>query len=314
MTNDRTTYFALCIEHEGNELIARECRNLTGAAPEGDGFVQCESVEGVGRSAYLRWGARYIAHAASLDALVDTVAADPPRGPDFRIDFTAVGGGPKVKRRDAIIAVANVLPDYPNLDDPKHVYALVQRDDGFWFGEVVGECAHDYAQHRERPYRTSAAMPPRLARALLNIVTPPVESVIDPCCGTGTIVLEALALGLDVQAGDINPRMVGMTRENAAHFGHTIEPREGDAAAWEITADAVVTNLPYGHNLDASEENIRGILDAGIQMAPLGVYVTPYDLSAVLRDVGYESVEMLRHPKHTGFRSGLVRIVHVARR
>ncbi|MEO2006982.1 MAG: hypothetical protein ABGY41_23150, partial [Candidatus Poribacteria bacterium] len=118
MTESRLPYIALCIEHEGNELIARECLNLTGAAPEGDGFARCESVEGVGRSAYLRWGARYIAHAATLDALVDAVAAGPPRGPDFRIDFTAVGDSPKVKRRDAIVAVANVLPHYPNLDDP----------------------------------------------------------------------------------------------------------------------------------------------------------------------------------------------------
>lgn len=314
MTEDRTPYFALCIEHEGNELIARECLNLTGAAPEDDGFVRCDSVEGVARSAYIRWGARHIAHAPTLDALTDAVAADPPRGPDFRIDFTSLGGAEQVKRRDAIVAVADVLPDYPNLDNPRHVFALVQRDDGFWFGQVVGECAHDYAKHRERPYRTSAAMPPRLARALLNIVSPPAKRVVDPCCGTGTIVLEAAALGLDVQAGDINARMVGMTRENAARFGHSIEPREGDAATWETTADAVVTNLPYGHNLDASEENIRGILEAGWRVAPLGVYVTPHDLGDVLRDVGYESVEMLRHPKHTGFRAGLVRIVHIARR
>ena len=105
-----------------------------------------------------------------------------------------------------------------------------------------------------------------------------------------------------------------MTRENAAYFGHAIEPREGDAASWETTADALVTNLPYGRNLDASEENVRAILEAGRRMAPVGVYVTPHDLSEALRDVGYGSVEMLRHPKHTGFRSGLVRIVHIARR
>ncbi len=155
-------------------------------------------------------------------------------------------------------------------------------------------------------------MPPRLARALVNIVAPPARSIVDPCCGTGTIILEALALGLEARAGDVNPRMVGMTRENAAHFGHTIEPREGDAVSWDVEADAVVTNLPYGHNLEAHEGNLRGILDAGRRMAPVGVYVTPHDLTPMLRDAGYTHVEVLRHPKHTGFRSGLVRLVHVA--
>ncbi|MAF09864.1 hypothetical protein CMK11_05370 [Candidatus Poribacteria bacterium] len=314
MTTRPMPSFAICIEHEGNDLIARECLNLTGAAPAADGFVRCESVERVARSAYIRTGARLIAHAPTLDALTQLIAADPPRRPEYRIDFVDAGGGPQVKRLDAIIAVADVLPDSPNLSDPSHVFVLVSREDGFWFGEIVAECAHDYAKHRDRPFRTSAAMPPRLARALVNIVAPHATSVIDPCCGTGTIVLEALALGLDVQAGDINPRMVGMTRENAAYFGHAIEPREGDAASWETTADALVTNLPYGRNLDASEENVRAILEAGRRMAPVGVYVTPHDLSEALRDVGYGSVEMLRHPKHTGFRSGLVRIVHIARR
>ncbi|MBT3270658.1 hypothetical protein HN371_26185 [Candidatus Poribacteria bacterium] len=313
MSGSATTYFAMCIEHEGNELIARECLNLTGAAPEADGFVLCDTVEHVARSAYVRWGARFIAHAPTLDALTRLIAADPPRGPGFRIDFVDASGAQPVKRRDAIIAVADVLQDRPNLDDPRHVFVLVAREDGFWFGEMVAECAHDYAKHRDRPYRTSAAMPPRLARALVNIVAPPATSIIDPCCGTGTIVLEASALGLGVQAGDINPRMVGMTRENAGYFGHELEPREGDAASWETTADAVVANLPYGRNLEASEENVRGILEAGRRMAPVGVYVTPHDLSETLRDVGYASVELLRHPKHTGFRGGLVRIVHIAR-
>jgi len=305
-------WFALCIEHEGNELIARECQNLTGAAPGADGFVRCDSVARVSQSAYVRWGARFIAHAPTLDDLAAAVAADPPRGDDFRVDFTRLGGDEVVKRLDAIVAVANVLPDYPNLDQPQHVYQLVQRHDGFWFGEVVVECEHGYAPHRERPYRTSGSMPPRLARALVNIVAPPARSIVDPCCGTGTIILEALALGLEARAGDVNPRMVGMTRENAAHFGHTIEPREGDAVSWDVEADAVVTNLPYGHNLEAHEGNLRGILDAGRRMAPVGVYVTPHDLTPMLRDAGYTHVEVLRHPKHTGFRSGLVRLVHVA--
>jgi predicted RNA methylase len=304
--------FALCIAHEGNELIARECLNLTGATPEADGFVRCNSVARVPQSAYMRWGARFIAHAPTLSALVAILAADPPRGKDFRIDFTRLGGDEEVTRLDAIIAVANVLPDYPDLDDPKHVYQLVQRHDGFWFGEVVAECEHSYAPHRERPYRTSGSMPPRLARALVNIVSPPARSIVDPCCGTGTIVLEGLALGLDVQAGDVNARMVGMTRENAAHFGHAVEPHEGDAAAWGVEADAVVTNLPYGHNLEADEANVRAILHAGRRMAPVGVYVTPHDLTATLLDVGYEHVKVLRHPKHTGFRAGLVRLVHLA--
>ncbi len=107
-------WFALCIEHEGNELIARECQNLTGAAPGADGFVRCDSVARVSQSAYVRWGARFIAHAPTLDDLAAAVAADPPRGDDFRVDFTRLGGDEVVKRLDAIVAVANVLPDYPN--------------------------------------------------------------------------------------------------------------------------------------------------------------------------------------------------------
>ncbi len=305
---------ALCIEHEGNELIPGECLNLLGSPPDADGFVRCDSVARVRQSAYLRWGARFMAQAPTLDALVAAIRADPPRGEGFRIDFTCLGGDEPIGRLDAIIAVADVLPDYPNLDAPKHVYQLVQRHDGFWFGEVVAECEHSYAPHRERPYRTSAALPPRLARALVNIISPPARSIVDPCCGTGTIVLEGLALGLEVQAGDINPRMVGMARENAAHFGHSVEPREGDAASWNVEADAVVTNLPYGHNLEADEANVRAILAAGVRMAPVGVYVTPHDVTATLLDVGYRHVELLRHPKHTGFRAGLVRIVHVAQR
>lgn len=67
-----------------------------------------------------------------------------------------------------------------------------------------------------RPFhRSILSMPPRLARALVNLAgSRPGESVLDPFCGTGTILQEALLVGVDVRGIDVDGRRVSETAEN----------------------------------------------------------------------------------------------------
>lgn len=73
----------------------------------------------------------------------------------------------------------------------------------------------------EKPFRNPATgmLPPKLAQIIVNMGTALLPSgsptiVVDPFCGTGTILTEALLIGYSVIGSDNNPKMVEGTKKN----------------------------------------------------------------------------------------------------
>jgi tRNA (guanine10-N2)-dimethyltransferase len=105
---------------------------------------------------------------------------------------------------------------------------------------------------RGRPFWTSLATEPRLARFMVNLsAAPRGAAVLDPCCGTGSIAIEAALLGFDVHASDVAVRSVTGSQLNFADAALDARVRQLDARhleRWGRRFDAVVSDLPYGRS------------------------------------------------------------------
>ena len=306
--SEKVQFAAICARMPNNALIAAECANLTGGVLDSDGFARCKTVEHIHQAAYIRTGLRVLAQGSTLDELLDTMAQVYFDANDFRIDFLSLAQAPRVSSQTAIVEIANAIPFRPNLDHPQHRFLIVERDHGLWFGEIIAESQHSYSRHDAKPYRTSTSLPSRIARAMVNLVVPGANSLIDPCCGTGSILLEAQALGISVYGADQNKMMVGMARKNLAHFGYYAVVEQTDIRSYQRTADALVTDLPYGRLLSAEENIIRPILEHGRKLAPVAVYVTENDITDWLVAAGYHNIVVFPISKRASF----ARFVHLA--
>lgn len=206
------------------------------------------------------------------------------------------------------IAIANVIDFGPDLRLPQHRFWVVATAEALLFGEVVGESDSGYRAHETKPWTTSSSLDPRLSRGLVNLV-PDAASILDPCCGAGSIVLEAASLGIDAIGVDWKPAMAGMTRQNLAHFGYDAHVEQADFRDVGLRADAVVTDLPYGQAIDADADVTRSILERSAESAPVGVFVAPRQISREMHDAGYVDIEVHTVLKRRGF----IRWIHVGR-
>ena len=114
-----------------------------------------------------------------------------------------------------------------------------------------------------RPRFSPISLPPRLARAMVNLAAPPSgERVLDPFCGTGGILLETAEMGLPAVGRDLLPGMVAASRENLAHFGLSAELAEGDvgAVAGLSNIGAIVTDPPYGRSTTTRGEPLAALM------------------------------------------------------
>ena len=111
-----------------------------------------------------------------------------------------------------------------------------------------------------RPYERRVALAANVAYALLRLaaIGRPPRRLLDPCCGTGTILLEAGCIHADTQlvGRDSDPRSVAGAAQNLAAYGLGGRSRTsvGDARALgelraEAPFDAIVTNPPFGRRL-----------------------------------------------------------------
>jgi len=122
------------------------------------------------------------------------------------------------------------------------------------------------ARDQNRPKRDAfvGMLPPKLAQTLVNLAVAglsPTEDnvVLDPFCGTGVVLQEALLMGFGAYGSDLEPRMVDYSAHNltwlATQHGTRPDPalEVGDATNhhWQHPVTVVASETYLGHPLSS---------------------------------------------------------------
>jgi len=125
----------------------------------------------------------------------------------------------------------------------------------------------------ERPFFSPISLHPKYARALINLTgAKRGDTVLDPFCGTGGIVIEAAEMGMKAVASDFDEEMVVGCRENMDFYGldlydhEVIDIRDIPNRFSEI--DVVVTDPPYGRSTKTGGEDALDIHKLAISTIP----------------------------------------------
>lgn len=112
-----------------------------------------------------------------------------------------------------------------------------------------------------RPFFSPISLSPRTARLMINLsATMKGETILDPFCGTGGILIEGGILGRRVIGNDFALSMASGTKLNLKYFGikdtnvfnhDVLDLDPGEAV------QAIVTDLPYGRNSRISSRELR---------------------------------------------------------
>ena len=105
----------------------------------------------------------------------------------------------------------------------------------------------------ERDYKKvhrAGSLKPPVAAAMLRLVgIAPGQSLLDPCCGAGTILAESGKFGAAALGGDIDSSAVSAASVNARAAGIAANFNVWDARALPIpdgSVERIVSNLPWG--------------------------------------------------------------------
>ncbi len=113
----------------------------------------------------------------------------------------------------------------------------------------------------DRPKRDARVgmLPPKLAQIMINLASGTTNepiTVLDPFCGTGVVLQEALLMGYQAYGTDIDPRMIDYSRQNLEwlkfHFNLAeltdpiLEVKDTTMETWKAHFDIVVSEILLG--------------------------------------------------------------------
>ncbi|MDS9472995.1 TRM11 family methyltransferase [Sporosarcina pasteurii] len=195
----------------------------------------------------------------------------------------------------------------PDLDHPDVVFGFVVIDGYWYFGKYV-EGDSVWRRHQNKPHSYSTALSTRVARTVANIAAPNPEGVkvIDPCCGIGNVLVEALSMGFDIVGSDINPLVTSHTRDNIAYFGYTCEVKPRPIANITETYDVAIIDMPYNIFTKASPEDQLDILVQARRIAKKVVVVTIDTIDEMIENANFNIVDRCEAKKSSFVRQVLV--------
>lgn len=116
----------------------------------------------------------------------------------------------------------------------------------------------DYGRPVADPHR--GMMPPKIARAMINIAR--AKTILDPFCGSGTILAEAMMRGCRIIGSDLSLKAVEDTQKNLQWLGETYKlPTDYQIFQADAThisektekVEAIVTEPYLGPNLESNQ-------------------------------------------------------------
>ena len=122
-----------------------------------------------------------------------------------------------VESKEATLSTATSLHNGLSGKNERKV-ELIRVGDG-WYKVIGVQDIDAYAKRDQaRPARDAKVgmLPPKLAQILINLCGPlkPGSVVLDPFCGTGVVLQEAILMGYRAYGTDINERMIQYSKKN----------------------------------------------------------------------------------------------------
>ncbi len=246
------------------------------------------------RSPYIKEKINILLSAPSVHELIQKIKEEDIAFENFKVIYLK-SGNLDVNYDERLKAVKNVgmsIKGKSNIHEPDITLGLSKIGDRWIFG-IHEKNDFKWHEHDKKPFSYSNALTITIAKALVNIAVGNDYSkrIIDPCCGVGTVLIEALDLGLNIKGYELNPLIAENAKKNLAYFGFKDVVEERDMTKSEEEFEVVILDMPYGLFTATTKDVQKSLLKKASKMAPKLILVETVEFDDYLKSLGYNIVD-----------------------
>lgn len=272
------------------DICKLEMRSIFGINVDKKYFIFDNDFD-INRSVFIKYKINIMAKANNFEELVNNIHILNIKTKSYKVKYFDIDEDVKVefnKKHQLEGIIGEKIEGDVDVYNPNTMYAISNVEGSWIFGEYIKNSG-EWHKHKHKPVYYCNALPVRIARPMLNIGLGKDinKRVVDPCCGVGTVLLEAATMGVNIKGYDLNDKVVENAIKNIEFFGYDIEVKNMDIGDIEEQFDLAIIDLPYGILSITSHDEIMHILKSATKITKEAVIAAVSDISEDLKSVGF---------------------------
>lgn len=140
----------------------------------------------------------------------------------------------------------------------------------------------------------------RLARTIVNVAGQNDfnKTIVDPCCGMGTVVLEGLRLGYSINGYDISREISFKGRKNVEYYGYDgLCVKCCNINELDEKYDVVIIDIPYNLYAPITHQEQCDIISSARRIGDNFILISYDDMDKELLDANFNIIDKCRVKK-----------------
>jgi tRNA G10 N-methylase Trm11 len=214
---------------------------------------------------------------------------------NFKLEYVRLNNNnniPYEERLELIKKLSMNIIGTHNFKNPEFNFG-VTKVDGKWLFGIDNKNDYKWHTHDNKPCSYSNSLGVKVAKAVVNIANNGLKekTIIDPCCGVGTTLVEALDAGYQIEGYEINRHITKNANINLEFYG--FDPIVVNDDMHNITKkyDSSIIDIPYGLFSHTSEEEQQSIINTARRISNKMVIISFEEHDLMIVKAGFKIID-----------------------
>lgn len=291
-------FYAVNYNEDEKDLCMMEMRHLFGSDILDKHFYSDIEIDS-SRSPFIKYKIKILSAADTVDELRDNIIKQNISYENFKVKFIIAEEKIEFNLKHKIEGILGfVVNGEAKIHDPDINLAVTYYKNKWIFGELDKNDGI-WKVHNEKPYYYCNALSTKISRAVVNIAVDNNMDLrlVDPCCGIGTVVIEALSMNIDIKGFDNNPKIVEGAKCNLSFFNMPQVIDVCDINDLNEKYDVSIVDIPYGILSITSIHEQKNIIENARRISDKMVLISIESMEDTLRQCGFHAIECCKMPK-----------------
>jgi len=293
--------YLISSRREYNELCAMEMRYIFGKTSHKN-YHLTDSLIDSNRSVFIKGTISILYKNHSIKDMERMMIEDDLSYDNYKIHYHKFDEVSYQSRLSAMRILGTTIKGNFAISGPETEFLLTMID-GEWIFGTFERNPNEWKKRVKKPYSYSHSLDIKIAKAAINIVINNdfEVSLIDPCCGIGTVVIEARSSSISTKGYEINPVVKHKCNLNLKHYNLVPDVSLTDMRKSKEHFDVAILDLPYGHYSNITTEEQISLIRKTKEISNKALIITMEDMSSLITNTGFKIIDSCKIKKSNTF-------------
>ncbi len=230
----------------------------------------------------------------SVEEILEEIKKDKNIYNNFKLEYVRLNNldnVPYEERLKIIKKISMNIQGCHNFKNPEFSFGITKVDDKWLFG-IDNKNDYKWHSHDNKPCSYSNSLGVKVAKAVVNIANggSKDKTIIDPCCGVGTTLVEALDAGYLIEGYEINKQIAKNANINLEFYGFDSIVVNDDMHNIQKNYDSSIVDIPYGLFSHTSEDEQRKIIETARRISKRMVMISFEEHDLMIEEAGFKII------------------------